>query len=270
MAKSILRYFSTSSDFNEIGGFLADTLEAGVFTNATKHKVVLEAPGGSFVFKGHFDLVGGVATDGTVTGFTAFVNGERLMKGSNYDIDFGDLSASIGEEDTFALILSADRTFGSKKSDVIFSISKVIKGGDGDDLMVSGLTDKTMKGEDGNDTIIAGDGQDVLVGGKWKDVFVYLSPEDGIDDIRDFKVKQDKIGFDDGQFSVLGTSVDATEFVVGTDATTADQHVIYDSVTGNLYWDEDGVGGTGKIQLAHLDKGPQLTTANFSVDDFFS
>ena len=58
------------------------------------------------------------------------------------------------------------------------------------------------------------------------------------------------------------------EFVVGEEALTAEQHIIYDDQSGKLYWDEDGVGGAGKILLARVSGDVGLSAANFIVDDY--
>ena len=156
------------------------------------------------------------------------------------------------------MLLTAKQAIGSNGDDTMAGISKLLLGGKGDDTIISSFGDKTIKGEDGDDMIIAGTGNDNLFGGKGRDIFVFTDVSDGVDRIRDFSAKKDKFGFDDGGgFEVLGGSFDATEFVVGEEALTADQHVIYDDQSGKLYWDADGIGGVGKVQLAQTCRGPR-------------
>jgi Ca2+-binding RTX toxin-like protein len=125
-----------------------------------------------------------------------------------------------------------------------------------------------VKGEAGDDTIIAGPGDDNLFGGKGRDIFAFTDPDDGVDRIRDFKVKQDRIGLDDGSFAALGATVEAAEFVLGTEALTAEHHLIHDRDSGKLWWDADGAGGAGRVLLARLTDGTKLGAANFHMDDF--
>ena len=40
--------------------------------------------------------------------------------------------------------------------------------------------------------------------------------------------------------------------MIGTKATTADHHIVYNSTSGALYYDADGVGGAAQIQIATL------------------
>jgi len=39
----------------------------------------------------------------------------------------------------------------------------------------------------------------------------------------------------------------------GGNATNANQHVLYDTATGDLYYDADGNGGGAKVLIAHID-----------------
>lgn len=268
MLKSILTFFGIEGDPVEIGASLFRVITEGTFAKASKHKLVLDGgDDGRFVFKGKFDLEAGEVTGGTIKGYTAFANGEKLMKASDIRIDFTELKDGLEDGDAAVrLLLSADRAFGSRDDDAILAIAKRIKAGDGDDFIVGQFVNKRIYGEDGDDTIIGGTGSDILFGGQGRDLFVFRGVSDAVDEIRDFKAGRDKIVFDSSDFDALGEVVDAAEFVVGTEATTADHHIIYDDETGAVYWDGDGVGGDGKVQLAVLDTGLKLTAAHFTVE----
>jgi Ca2+-binding RTX toxin-like protein len=277
MAKSTLRYFEQTGDINELSDLVGDAASNGTFGTPSKHKVALTGTdGGKIVFKGDFQVVNGVITSGTVTGFTAILDGKRVLKAIDYDLSFPDLANALedaqgknGDSEAFNfMLLTAKQVIGSKGDDTMAGVSKLLLGGKGDDTIISSFGDKTIKGEDGNDTIIAGTGNDNLYGGKGRDIFAFTDVTDGVDRIRDFSSKKDKFGFDDGPFKALGGTIEATEFVVGEEALTADQHLIYDDDSGKLYWDEDGVGGAGKILLVRLTDGPKLTVANMVIDDY--
>ncbi len=270
MLKSILTFFGVKGEPVEIGASLIGVIADGTFTKASKHKLVLDGGAdGRFVFKGKFDVEAGEVTGGTIKGYTAFANGEKLMKASDVRMDFTELKDGLEDgEAAIRLLLSADRAFGSRDDDAIFAVAKRIKAGDGDDFIVSEFINKRIYGEDGDDTIIGGTGSDILFGGQGRDLFVFRGVSDGVDKIRDFKASRDKIGFDGSDFDALGEAVDAAEFVIGAEATTADHHIIYDDTTGAVYWDADGLGGDGKVQLAVLHTGLKLTAANFTVESF--
>ena len=85
------------------------------------------------------------------------------------------------------------------------------------------------------------------------DTFVFDDAAFSVDDIRRFDVVIDRIQLDSDVFTALSPgTLDLDQFVEGAAALDADDHVIYDPTTGNLYYDPDGVGGTDQIQFAHL------------------
>lgn len=272
MAKSILRFTGADIAVGDVSDFIEGVLGEGMFANGSRRKVELVgANGDRVILTGKFDVENGVVTAGTIKGLKGFAAGEKFVVGTGYDLDFETFADSLSSESAIALLFTADRGVGSKGDDIMLAVAKSVKGGDGDDVILSSVRAKTVKGEDGDDLIFAGPGNDKLFGGKGRDTFLFGSPEDGIDRIRDFEAGKDKIGFiPSSEFSALGDAVDSTEFVIGSAAASADHHIIYDDATGRLYWDEDGAGGTAQVEIARLDKGLALTTANFVVVDLFS
>jgi serralysin len=53
--------------------------------------------------------------------------------------------------------------------------------------------------------------------------------------------------------------------VIGTAALEANDRIIYDSNTGALFYDDDGVGGNAQVQFATLSTGLALTYLDFLV-----
>jgi hypothetical protein len=52
-------------------------------------------------------------------------------------------------------------------------------------------------------------------------------------------------------------------FQVGAKALTADVHVLYDAVKGNLMFDPDGAGGIGWTPFAHVTPGTTILASDF-------
>jgi serralysin len=130
----------------------------------------------------------------------------------------------------------------------------------------------TVRGNAGNNMLNGGDGDDFLTGLGGYDSFVFnttLNAATNVDVITDFNVADDRIMLSDSVFSsIYFTPFDNPslgEFVVGTGALDADDHIIYDSNTGALFYDGDGVGGTVQIQFAQLPPGLDLTRDDFYV-----
>ena len=102
-----------------------------------------------------------------------------------------------------------------------------------------------------------------MTGGAANDLFVFnttLNALTNVDQITDFDANNnDKIQLDDAIFVGIANSggnlVNAADFAAnaGGNATTATQNILYDTTTGNLYYDADGNGAGAKVLFAHLD-----------------
>ncbi|PSF36679.1 hypothetical protein C7H19_13470 [Aphanothece hegewaldii CCALA 016] len=137
----------------------------------------------------------------------------------------------------------------------------------GSDVLNGGLGNDTLLGGTGNDVLTGGDGIDNLTGGGGLDQFIFNAPSEGIDIITDFKVVDDTIVLSASGFAgglAIGTLA-ANQFIIGSAATTADHRVIYNSTTGGLFFDVDGVGATAATQFALLDPALLPTNADFLV-----
>ena len=136
--------------------------------------------------------------------------------------------------------------------------ANVLSGGGGKDY---------LWGYGGNDTLNGGAGSDVLSGGDGADLFWFDSELGGVDRIRDFSVADDTIVLDQVIFSALTSTgtLSASAFHAGTSAQDADDHIIYDSSTGRIYYDADGVGGQAQVLFAQVTAGLALTHEDFSI-----
>ena len=142
-----------------------------------------------------------------------------------------------------------------------------LAGGTGNDGLVGGA---------GNDVINGGAGSNTLVGGGGSDTFVFDSASNGVDTVTDFNASGaagsgDLIEMSAVAFSGLATSagsgLSAAEFASSAGGGAADTvgagvHVIYDSATGNLYYDADGGDAANRVLLATL----HLTNPADTVD----
>ena len=146
---------------------------------------------------------------------------------------------------------------------------QTVAGNGGNDVITGGSAGDTINGGADNDTINGGGGKDTLTGGTGQDTFVFTSAD--ADKVVDFSVADDTIALSKATFSAVTeqNNVDhiltASQFVIGTAATTADQHVIYNAATGALYYDADGNGAGAMVQIALLTKNLTLTHDDFVV-----
>jgi Ca2+-binding RTX toxin-like protein len=124
-------------------------------------------------------------------------------------------------------------------------------------------------GGSGNNFIDGKLGNDTLTGGAGNDQFLFTTTlgASNIDTITDFSVPNDTIRLDDAIFTGLtpGNYITAAQFVIGAVATSATHRIIYDSATGELYFDADGSGAGATKQFATLSTGLALTATDFYV-----
>lgn len=126
-----------------------------------------------------------------------------------------------------------------------------------------------VKGGSGNDTLNGGIGNDQLTGGGGADKYLFdstLSASTNVDKLVDYSVADDTIVLDHSIFAGVATgALAASAFHSGTAAHDGDDRIIYDSATGKLYYDADGIGGGAQVLFAQLTAGTALTTADFLI-----
>lgn len=151
-------------------------------------------------------------------------------------------------------------------------------GGTGNDTLYGGAGDDLINGGDGDDILIGGPGLNSLTGGTGKDTFVLEPPQDRFPSllprggiipakIGDFTRGEDQLQLSPEIFQAFagatsGSHPDAAALVLGTRAMTADQHLIYDKATGNLFYDADGAGDTVQVLLATLANKPAVISTS--------
>jgi Ca2+-binding RTX toxin-like protein len=156
-----------------------------------------------------------------------------------------------------------DTLSGSEADEQIDGLegNDTISGAGGNDSLLGGL---------GNDSLTGGAGADTLTGGLGNDVFVFdATPAPGeVDLITDFALG-DRIALDQDVFAELmvGVALDKNAFALGTAAADATDRLIYDRLSGNLYYDADGTGESDAVLIATLGSAahPLLTAASFGV-----
>ncbi len=122
----------------------------------------------------------------------------------------------------------------------------VITGNDGDNILTAGAGNATIIGGLGNDTITGGKGVNTLTGGDGNDSFVF-GKGNGLTTITDFVSGSDHLNISATAFKGLTPGIlDKAYFVANTkgqaDIGNIQQHFIYNTDNGTLYFDADGGG----------------------------
>ncbi|MBD3884897.1 hypothetical protein IFO70_24485 [Phormidium tenue FACHB-886] len=155
-------------------------------------------------------------------------------------------------------------------------VNNIISGAGGDDLIRAGAGDDRLDGGEGNDTLAGGKDNDTLTGDAGIDRFLLgsfefsgSSEEGDTDTITDFNAAQgDKLYLSTQNFSTLPTGAISPErFVLGTSATTPQQRLVYNLLTGELFFDKDGSGAEPQAKIVTFTNRPALITSDFIAVD---
>ncbi|WP_190287700.1 calcium-binding protein [Massilia sp. NR 4-1] len=172
----------------------------------------------------------------------------------------------------------AERQNGTEGADNLFGLSGYanringlggndsITGADKDDVLDGGNGADNISGDAGNDILIGSYGNDILAGGAGKDIFRFVSSDQGIDSITDFNSGADVIQVLGSNFG-LATGV-AVSLISGTTTPAPSGTVaqfLYNTTSGALYFDQDGVGTAAAIQIATLTGQKTLTASDIVV-----
>lgn len=210
-------------------------------------------------------LIGGDGSDAYVTD-----GGDVIVEAANGGNDSVRSSVSIRLASNVEILFltggKATHGIGNNLDNPIYgnSIANVLSGEGGADTLV---------GDAGNDWLKGGGGRDNLVGGAGSDNFVFdttLDARTNVDWIDDFNVAADTIRLDNAVMAGLGLATGALaagKFWKSTSglAHDADDRIIYETDTGKLFYDANGIASGGAVHFASLMPNLALTNADFVV-----
>lgn len=204
---------------------------------------------------GHDILEGGASDDDLFGG----AGGDQLYGGTGVDRLDGGKGVDFLNGDS-----ESDGLFGGAGIDTLI-------GGEGDDRLFGGSGNDSIFGGDGSDRLTGGAGKDLLRGDGGRDAFVFTTkPVVGhVDVIEDFSTShgnEDAIHLSLRAFAGTGPKGILADgrFHNGKIATEADDRILYDAASGNIWYDADGSGKIRKVLFAQVTPGTALTS-----DDFF-
>jgi Ca2+-binding RTX toxin-like protein len=216
---------------------------------------------------GNDTLIGGAGDDTYVVDKTQDVVTEALDAGE--DSVQSSASFTLGANvDNLTLTGSAGiRGTGN-------ALDNAITGNDGNNSLSGSGGDDVLAGGIGDDTLNGGAGMDQLTGGDGADRFVFSAKANeltNVDTIADFDATElDKLAFDNDAFTKLGAkgALAATRFHSGdglTEIAAGSAGLVYDTSSGNLYYDSNGATAGGSVLVATLTGMPALTAADIVV-----
>ncbi len=185
------------------------------------------------------------------------------------------LETTDGGGDTVRASLSYQLTAGAEVEALTAvngasTAPQTLTGNDLTQVIVGNAGISVLRGLGGNDQLQGMAGNDTLTGGAGQDKFLFntaLNAATDVDAITDFSVVDDLIRLDDAIFTKAGAvgTLAADAFHVGTAAADAEDRFIYDSTSGDLFYDTNGNAAGGSTLFAKLGVGLALTNADFAV-----
>ena len=248
-----------------IGGRLA-TREADTIDGRAGNDAIAGAAGNDVLLggPGHDRLNGDTGNDILRGG----AGRDRLDGGVGRDTaDFSDAAKSV------VLALNgthqARARVGGATDDLVRNVENVTGGRRADQLTGDGGAN-VLVGNNGNDVLAGGLGADTLVGGAGRDRFVFDHKlrASNVDTILDFTHNADRIALDASVFKGIGSSLSRNEFRAGAGVVAArdrDDRIIYDTQTGELFYDRDGSKAGAAIHFATLAGAPRIDAGDFLI-----
>jgi hypothetical protein len=225
--------------------------------------------------------VNGDGFDDLIIG-ASYAGASNSRAGASHVLFGGDLTGTAGTMGT----ADADALAGTAGADVV-------KGGAGNDTLTAGAGDDRVEGDAGNDaldggadndrlfgdegadTLDGGTGNDTVMGGIGNDAFLFNDALGGsnVDTIMDFggagSAAFDVIRLENAVFTSLGAgALSAGSFVSGAAPVAADgnDYILYNTTTGEIYYDADGNGATAAVKFAVIASDPDgLAASDFVV-----
>lgn len=142
--------------------------------------------------------------------------------------------------------------------------------------VIGSAYDDRIVGDSANNILIGGAGDDTLTGGGGADTFAYNAPTEGEDLLTDFsgsggdRLQISASGFGGGLSAGVGLSTSAAAtgvFVSSSNPTSLGNsaNFLYDTDTGWLGFDVDGIGAAVSVTLATLTGVPTLSASQFAI-----
>jgi serralysin len=220
------------------------------------------------------DTLNGLDGDDTLDGGSG---ADRLLGGRGDDVyridNSRDVVIELAGEGLDRVEASVNHTLAAEVEQLTLTGREDLRGSGNalDNLLVGNRGDNALDGGAGDDRLVGGAGDDTLTGGLGADVFVFdamLNARSNIDELRDFRHGTDHLELDASVFTTLAglDALGAGMLRTGSgvsQALDADDHMIYDTSSGQLYYDADGAGGAAAVQFAQIKGAVKLT-----VDDF--
>jgi Ca2+-binding RTX toxin-like protein len=201
-----------------------------------------------------------------------------MLGGAGNDIyvidNTGDIVNELANEGTDTVQSSITHTLGTNVENLTLTGTAAINGTGNtlNNVLTGNSGANTLSGDLGNDTLTGGLGNDTLFGGVGNDTFVFdtvLNATSNRDSISDFTIGQDKFRLDKDIFTTLTSvgTLSAQYFLASATGAAGDgnDYILYNTTSGALFYDADGIGQGVAVQFAALTTKPAVTANDFMI-----
>lgn len=196
---------------------------------------------------------------------------DTIKGGGGFDVVRYDRDENRGGTGSVTVNLVTQKAVdGFGKTDTLSSIEGARTGNAADKLYGDSFENHFRAGG-GNDLLSGGLGNDRLRGDGGSDIFLFntaLNASTNVDTIEDFS-SADTIRLENAIFTALTTTgtLAAAAFRANTTGLAADSsdRIIYETDTGELYYDSNGSASGGGVLFARIDNLATLTVADFVI-----
>jgi Ca2+-binding RTX toxin-like protein len=239
-------------------------------------QIIAAGAHGNDTISGFENISGGFAAD-RLTG-NELSNTLRGREGNDTingagGIDYADYKNATGSVTVLWSTATSATSSGADGSDILTNIEGVKGSESFGDKLTGNAGSQLIYGRGGNDTINGGLGNDTLDGGIGNDQYVFnTATPSNLDKILSFTTAADKIVLENSIFTGLGASTgnfvaSDARFHAAAGATAvhdSTDRIIYNTTTGALYYDADGIAGNA-VQIAIIGTHPTLAATDFAV-----
>jgi Ca2+-binding RTX toxin-like protein len=200
---------------------------------------------------------------------------DTLIGGAGADAHSGGNGSDTASYQTAAAGVIASLTTpasntGDAAGDTYSSVEN-LTGSAFNDTLTGNSVVNILLGGNGADTLNGRAGSDTMTGGAGNDNFLFDTAlgATNVDSITDFNFVNDTIQLENAIFNaIVGVGVlTAAQFAANASgtATDADDRIIYETDTGNLFYDTNGNAAGGSTLFATLTAGLGITNADFFI-----
>ena len=219
------------------------------------------------------DVLNGTSGDDTIFGLAGNDTLNTIGGTDFYDGGTGNDTFDLGIAGAAGVTVSfADGTISGGLSGTFVNVERVLGTG-GADSLIGAAGNQNLSAKGGNDRLEGGDGNDTLWGGNGADSFVFREfGTANVDRVSDFASGADKIVLDAAVMSALGANgafaAGDGRFAANSTGTAqdADDRVVFNTSTTQLFYDADGSGAGAAVLIATLQSGATLVATDIVAE----